>query len=161
MVHGEPSLDGGDGANHLLAVDLVRSADATNAASLVGDEGLVSELADHVLGAEREARGLRRAHVLGGDALEVGAHPDIFAEVLQGEYLPRSVNRNGNTARVGDLDAVGEGEDVGVGVLLDSVEVDCGGVRAYGIFEVVAVVPSSVPNSTSFAPAISRHRSYQ
>ena len=137
VVHRDPSLDSGDGANHLLAVDLVRPADAANPPSLVGDEGLVSELTDHVLGAEREAGGLRGAHVLGGDALEVSAHPDVLAEVLQREYLPGGVNRYGNPVVVGDLDAVGEGEDARIGVLLDGVEVDRGCTGAYGVFEVL------------------------
>ena len=38
---------------------------------------------------------------------------------------------------MGDLDAVGEGEDIGIGVLLDCVEVDRGGAGAYGVFEVL------------------------
>ena len=138
MVHREPALDGGDRADHLLSVNLVGASDAPDASSLVSDEGLVAELAYEVLGTEREAGGLWRAHVLGGDALEVGAHSDVLAEIVEWVNLTRGVNGYGHTMLARYLDAVLKGQDVGVGFLLDGVEVDGGGVRADGVFQVFA-----------------------
>ena len=80
MIDSHPVPDGGHGADHLLSVDLVRSADAPNSAAFVSHERLLGYLSDHLLGPQREADGLRGAQIFGRDALEVGAHPDVLAE---------------------------------------------------------------------------------
>ena len=141
VIHREPALDGGDRANHLLPIHFVRPADAAYAPPFVAHERLIAQLADHVLRAERQPGGLRRAHVLGGDALEIRPHADVLAEVLQRVYLPRRVHRDHDPVGARYLDAVFERQDVRVEILLHRVEVDGGGVRSDGVFEVFARRP--------------------
>ena len=51
VVHGHPVADGGDRADHLLAVNLLGAADTAHPPALVAGKGLQADLADHFLGA--------------------------------------------------------------------------------------------------------------
>ena len=80
VISGHPVSDGGYGSDDLLPVDLVRPADTPDSAAFVAYEGLLGDLSDHVLGAQRKPDGLRGPQIFGRDALKVGAHPDVLAE---------------------------------------------------------------------------------
>ena len=80
------------------------------------------------------------AHVFGCDALEVGAHADVFAKVFEGEDLPGCIDGSVNACVFGDLDHLIEGNDVGVfGCLLDYWDVDGAGLVGDGGPDVVFV----------------------
>ena len=76
---------------------------------------------------------MRGKHVLRRDALEIGTHAYVFAEVLEREDLSGGIDGCVNAGILGDLDDLVERNDVGVfRRLLNYRDVNCTGLVGDG-----------------------------
>ena len=112
----------------------MRAANAPHPPTFITDEGLQRQFANHVLAAKGQAGGLRRAHVLGGGALEIGPHPYVATKQVKRVDLPGSVHQHRHTFGVGNLNSVFQGQRLRVRFLDYGVVVHGRGVGADGVF---------------------------